>query len=189
MDARLDALGIDFDDELYPRMLTAITCRRWVIGNSLRLAVMKCGKSTELRQVLADVVSAEISKGMSEGLKYKLKSLKDALIDVIMASLHLESNYGEDAPQWIHELYPSSFQLKISLYLEKKKCRVVCRTHGVGFAHHVRPDGVPVSVPTVAPQGLAILLADATIQTETFEDGASSRLRRSKSLPAMYNLD
>ncbi|GKG62429.1 hypothetical protein Tco_0634202, partial [Tanacetum coccineum] len=47
-------------------------------------------------------------------------------------------------------------------------------------------DGVPVLVPTVASQGLAILLADAATQTE---DEASSRLLRSKSLPPMYNLD
>nr|GEY01805.1 hypothetical protein [Tanacetum cinerariifolium] len=159
IDACLDALSIDFDEELYPHMLTAIAGRRWVIGHGLRLAVMKCGESTELRQVFADVVSTGIAKGMSEGLKYgvehekanldlesieacdleadtkyvaalhalrdlkypmvdQLESLKDAPIDVIMASLHLESNYGEDAPQWIRELRLSSSQLKIHVYPE-----------------------------------------------------------------------
>nr|GEX44654.1 beta-lactamase domain-containing protein 2-like [Tanacetum cinerariifolium] len=49
IDARLDALSIDFDEELYPQMLTAIV---------------------ELRQVFTDVVSARIAKGMSEGLKH-----------------------------------------------------------------------------------------------------------------------
>nr|GEW04961.1 hypothetical protein [Tanacetum cinerariifolium] len=243
MDARLDALSIDFDEELYLHMLTAIACRRWVIGHGLRLAVMKCGESTELRQAFADVVSAGIAKGMSERLKHgvelgkanlsleaieaydpkaeakyitalhalkdlkypvvdQLESLKDAPIDVIMTSLHLESDTGDDAPQWIHELRPSSSQLTIPVYPEardpidpwackeeillvdaiaanvsraekKKKCRVVCRTHGVGFAHHARSDGVLVSVPIVAPQGLAILLADAATQTKISEDGAS----------------
>ncbi|GJU51065.1 hypothetical protein Tco_1220620 [Tanacetum coccineum] len=72
---------------------------------------------------------------------------------------------------------------------KKKKCRVVCRTQGIGSAHHARFDGVPVSVPTIASQGLAILLADAATQTETSEDEASLRLLRSKSLPPMYNLD
>nr|GFB00113.1 hypothetical protein [Tanacetum cinerariifolium] len=70
IDAHLDALSIDFDEELYPHMLTAIACRRWVIGYGLRLAVMKCGESTKLRQVFTNVVSAGIAKGMSEGLKY-----------------------------------------------------------------------------------------------------------------------
>ncbi|GJZ73257.1 hypothetical protein Tco_0637403 [Tanacetum coccineum] len=259
MDARLDALSIDFDEELYPHMLTAIAGRRWVIGHGLRLAVMKCAESMELRQVFANVVSAGIAKGMSEGLRHgvehgkakldlaaveaydpeaddkfttalqalkdleyplvdQLERLKDAPIDLIMASLHLESDTGEDAPQFIRDLRPSSSQLKIPVYPEvrdpkdpwafeeeilleeaiaanisraekKKKSRVVCRTHGVGSAHHARSDGVPVSVPTVAPQGLKILLADAATQTEVSEDEGSPRLLRSKSLPPMFNLE
>nr|GEW67313.1 hypothetical protein [Tanacetum cinerariifolium] len=184
LDARLDALTIDFDEELYPHMLTAIVGRRWVIGHGLRLAVMKCGESLEMRQAFADVVSARIAKCMSEGLRHgvehgqaklnvesieaydpKLEGLKDAPIDVIMAALYLESDTGDDASQYIRDLCPSSSQLTILVYPEKK-CRIVCRTHGVGSAHHARSDGVPVSVPTVVPQGLALLLADAATQTE-----------------------
>nr|GFA05271.1 transposase (putative), gypsy type [Tanacetum cinerariifolium] len=70
LDARLDALSIDFDEELYPHMLTAIAGRRWVIGHGLRLAVMKCGESLEMRQAFVDVVFAGITKGMSEGLRH-----------------------------------------------------------------------------------------------------------------------
>ncbi|GJS06956.1 hypothetical protein Tco_0363752 [Tanacetum coccineum] len=77
-------------------------------------------------------------------------------------------------------LLADAIAANISRAKKKKKCRVVCRTHGVGSAHHVRSDDVPISVPTVAPQGLAILLADAATQTE---DEASPRLLRSKSLP------
>ncbi|GKA63147.1 hypothetical protein Tco_0762753 [Tanacetum coccineum] len=205
MDARLDALSIDFDEELYPHMLTAIASRRWVIGHGLRLAVMKCAESIELRRTFANVVSAGIVKGTSEGLedgvkqgeaklhlavieaydpeadnkyiaalhalkdlKYplidQLEKLKDALLDLIMASLHLESNTGEDAPQWIRELLPSSQYLYTWI-----------------------SDGVLVSVPTIAPQGHAILLEDAATQTDISEDEASPRLLRSKSLPPMYN--
>ncbi|GKB37329.1 hypothetical protein Tco_0882271 [Tanacetum coccineum] len=155
-------------------------------------------------------------------LKYplvdQLEKLRDAPIDLLMASLHLESNSGEDAPEWIDELRLSTSQLKIPIYPEvrdlrdpwsvqedmlledaiaanrsraekKKKFRVVCHTHRVGSAHHARSDGILVSTPTVAPQGLAILLADAAVQTEASEDEASPRLLRSKSLPPMYNLD
>nr|GEX38828.1 hypothetical protein [Tanacetum cinerariifolium] len=139
MDTRLDTPSIDFEGKLYPHMLTVIAGRRWVIGHGLHLAVMKCDESTELRQVFADVVSAGITKGMSEGLKYgvehrkanlileaieaydskaeakyivafhalkdlkylivdQLESIKDASMDVIMASLHLESDTGDDTP-------------------------------------------------------------------------------------------
>ncbi|GKB05648.1 hypothetical protein Tco_0833843 [Tanacetum coccineum] len=253
MDARLDALSVDFDEELYPHMLTVIASR---VGHGLRLAVMKCAESTELRQAFANVVSAGIVKGLSEGLKYgmehgkagleliaveacdleadskyvvalhdlkdlnyplivELEQLKDAPLDIIMAALYLDSDTDEDAPQFIRDLCPSSSQLKIPVYPEvrdprnpwackeeilledaiatnkhraekKKKSKVVCRTRGVGSAHHARSDGILVSVPTVAPQGLQILLADAATQTE---DEESPRLIRSKSLPLMLNLD
>nr|GEY52874.1 putative transposase (putative), gypsy type [Tanacetum cinerariifolium] len=73
MDARLDVLSIDFDEELYPHMLTAIARRRWVIGRGLRLAIMKCDESLELRQAFADAVSAGIAKGLSEGLRNGLE--------------------------------------------------------------------------------------------------------------------
>nr|GFB28420.1 transposase (putative), gypsy type [Tanacetum cinerariifolium] len=70
IDARLDAMSIDFDEELYPHMLIAIAGRKWVIGHGLRLATMKCAESLEMRQAFADVVSAGIAKGMSGGLKH-----------------------------------------------------------------------------------------------------------------------
>nr|GEW52126.1 hypothetical protein [Tanacetum cinerariifolium] len=70
LDARLDALSIDFDEELYPHIFTAIAGRMWVVGHGLRLAMMKCAESLEMRQAFADVVSAGVAKGMSEGLKH-----------------------------------------------------------------------------------------------------------------------
>nr|GEW47040.1 probable cyclic nucleotide-gated ion channel 20, chloroplastic [Tanacetum cinerariifolium] len=129
MDARLDALSIDFDEELYPHMLTAIAGRRWVIGHGLRLAVMKCehGKANlGLEAIEAYDPEAETKYVAAlhalRDLKYpmvdQLESLKDAPIDVIMASLHLESDTGDDAPQWIRELRRSSSQLKIPVYPE-----------------------------------------------------------------------
>nr|GEZ37811.1 transposase (putative), gypsy type [Tanacetum cinerariifolium] len=200
MDARLDALSVDFVEELYPYMLTAIACRR---------------------QAFVDVVSAGITKGMSEGLRYgvehgqaqrnvesieaydpeaeakftaalqalkdlkyplldQLEGLKDAPIDVIMAALYLKNDTGEDVPQCIRDLRPSSSQLTIPAYPEvrdprnpwackekigladttaanisraeqEKRSRIVCRTHGVGSAHHARSDRVPVSAPIVVP--------------------------------------
>nr|GFA68894.1 hypothetical protein [Tanacetum cinerariifolium] len=116
-----------------------------------------------------------------------LQSLKDLKLSLLDQLAH-----------YIRDLRPSSSQLTISVYPEvrdprnpwaykeemklsdaiatnitraekKKKCRIVCRTHGVGSTHHARSDGVSVSVPTVVPQGLALLLVDAATQTG-FED-------------------
>nr|GFC14364.1 hypothetical protein [Tanacetum cinerariifolium] len=121
MDVHLDALRIEFDEELYPHMLIVIVGHRWVIGYGLSLAVIKCGESTKLRHVFVDVVSVGIAKEADTKYVAALHALKD-----------------------------------------------------------LKSDGVPVLVPTVAPQGLAILLADAATQTKTSNDGAST---------AMYNLD
>nr|GEV04471.1 transposase (putative), gypsy type [Tanacetum cinerariifolium] len=194
MDARLYVLSIDFDEELYPHMLTAIAGRRWVIGHGLRLAIMKCAKSTELRQVFADVVSAGIAKGMSKGLKHGVEHEK-AKVDLAaieaydpeadtkyVAALHALKDLKGD-------ILEDAIAANISRVEKNNKYRVVYHTHGVGSAHHVRSDGIPVLVPTVAPQGLAILLADAATQTDITKDEESPKLLRSKSLPPMYNLD
>ncbi|GKA64602.1 hypothetical protein Tco_0764309 [Tanacetum coccineum] len=201
MDSQLDALSIDFDEELYPHMLTAIAGRRWVIGHDLLLAVITKGVCEGLKhgvehgKTKLDLAAIEAYDPKAndkyiaalhalKDLKYplvdQLEKLKDTPIDLIMASLYLESDTREDAPQWIRDLFPSSSQLKIPVYPEvrdpkdlwsfkeeilledaiaanisraekKKKCMVVCRTYGVGSAHHARSDGIPVSVPTVAP--------------------------------------
>nr|GEX01579.1 hypothetical protein [Tanacetum cinerariifolium] len=214
------ALSIDFDKELYPHMLTAIVGRRWAIGRSLRLVVIKCAESIKLRQAFTNVMSVEIDKGMSEGLAHDIENgkagrareFKGAPIEVIMTSLYLESDSGMTLlsgsvtialalvypevrdprdPWGVKEelLLEEAIAANVSHAEKKKKRRVVCRTHGFGSAHHARSGGVPVSMPTISPQGLAILLADAAIQTETFEDNASPRLLRSKSFPPMYKLD
>ncbi|GKG12910.1 hypothetical protein Tco_0349870, partial [Tanacetum coccineum] len=62
MDAHLDKLSVDFDENLYPHMLTAIAGHRWVIGHGLRLAVMKCAESLEIRWTFADVLSTGLAK-------------------------------------------------------------------------------------------------------------------------------
>ncbi|GJV22138.1 hypothetical protein Tco_1371158 [Tanacetum coccineum] len=143
MDARLDKLSVDIDEELYPHILMVIVGYRWVIGHGLCLTVMKYAGSLEIRQAFANVVSAGLAKDVEaydpeannklvkslqdlKDLKYpmidQLEKLKDAPIELIMASLHLESDNGEDAPQ---------------------------------------SDSILALVPTIVPQGLAILLIDA----------------------------
>ncbi|GJZ82634.1 hypothetical protein Tco_0647807 [Tanacetum coccineum] len=122
-------------------------------------------------------------------LKYhmvdQLENLKYAPIDVVMASLHLESDSREDAPQWIRELRPSSSQLKIPVYPKVRGPK-----DPWSFKEEILLEAaIAANCLPFAPQGLAILLADAATQTETSEDEASPRLLRSKSLPPMYNLD
>nr|GFB36871.1 hypothetical protein [Tanacetum cinerariifolium] len=58
------------------------------------------------------------------------------------------SNTGEDAPQWIRDLRPSSSQLKILVYLEVRDLEDLW---------------------AIKEEGLAILLADAATQTEAVD--------------------
>ncbi|GJY33945.1 hypothetical protein Tco_0418414 [Tanacetum coccineum] len=119
MDACLDKLSVDFDEELYPHMLTSIAGRRWVIRHGLHLAVMKCTESLELRHAFADVVSIGLSKGMSEGLKHSIEHGKAGrgLAAIEAYDPEADSNDSrEDAPQWICDLRPSSSQLRIPIY-------------------------------------------------------------------------
>nr|GFA17315.1 hypothetical protein [Tanacetum cinerariifolium] len=165
MDAHLDALSIDFDEELH---------------------------------AFADVVSAGIAKGMSEGLRHgvehgqaqlslgsieaydpeeeakyvaALQALKDMNSSHLTIPVYPEVRNPMNPWACKEEiLLADAIAANISRAEKKKKCRIVCRTHEVSFAHHARSDGIPVSMPTVVPQGLALLLADAATQTEFEED-------------------
>nr|GEY28448.1 hypothetical protein [Tanacetum cinerariifolium] len=186
MDSRLDALSINFDEELYSHMLTAIVSHRWVIGHGLRLAVMKCAKSIELRQAFANVVSAEIAKGQQQVSLGTPRAERSKVPN--SGSAGGFKGYPMEAVKE-EMLLEETIATNVSCAKKKKRCRVVCCTHRASSAHHARSDGVPASVPTVPPQGLAILLAHADTQIETSKDDASPRFLRSKSLLPMYNLD
>ncbi|GJZ59457.1 hypothetical protein Tco_0615273 [Tanacetum coccineum] len=158
MDAQIDAMSINFDKELYPNMLTAIAGRRWVIEHGLRLAVMKCAESIELRQAFADMVEAYDPEADSKFTKAlsDVKELRYPLVDELekLKDAPLEVRDPQDPWAFKEEMpLQEAIAANISRAEKKKKCWVVCRTHGVGSAHHARSDGVPVSVPTVIPQG------------------------------------
>nr|GEU62243.1 hypothetical protein [Tanacetum cinerariifolium] len=130
LDACLDALSIDFDEELYPHMLTAIAGRRWVVGHGLHLAMMKCAESLEMGQAFVDVVSAGSKVGGLEGCTYGCN----------YGCLISGERHWEDAPQYISDLHPSSSQLTIPVYPEVGWRSGIC-THG----------GPPGSCPFIVP--------------------------------------
>nr|GEZ33660.1 hypothetical protein [Tanacetum cinerariifolium] len=154
-------------------------------------------RAAEDKSAFADVVSARVAKGMSEGLKHgvehrqaqltvesieaydleaeakfiaALQSLKDLNSSQLTIPVYPEVRDPRNPWAYKEEIKLSdAIAANISRAEKKKKCRIVCRTHGVGSAHHARSNGVPVSVPTVVPQALAVLLVDAATQTD-FKD-------------------
>nr|GEX48687.1 hypothetical protein [Tanacetum cinerariifolium] len=117
------------------------------------------------------VAALHALKDLKYPLVDQLEKLKDAPIDVIMSSLYLESDSGEDAPQWIRELQEILLKDATAANIsraEKKRSVVWC--------------AVPMRlVPPTMP--------DAATQTDITKDEASPKLLRSKFLPPMYNLD
>nr|GFA92958.1 hypothetical protein [Tanacetum cinerariifolium] len=124
MDASLDAMSIDFDEELYPHMLTAIVGRRHERGAEAWGGAWACPTDDRVPWSLRSEGRSQIYrtlqslKDLKLPLLDQLEGLKDAPMDVIMASLYLEDDTGEDAPQFIRDLRPSSFQLAIPVYPE-----------------------------------------------------------------------
>ncbi|GJR98820.1 hypothetical protein Tco_0270994, partial [Tanacetum coccineum] len=130
MDSRLDALSIDFDEELYPHMLTAIAGHRWVIGHGLRLAVLKCAESLELRQTFANVVFAGITKGFCDRLEYGAEQ-GEAKLDLAMvegydlkaegkfiATMQAMKDLKYPLIDELEKLRDAPMDLKIPVYLE-----------------------------------------------------------------------
>nr|GEY81399.1 hypothetical protein [Tanacetum cinerariifolium] len=131
------------------------------IGNGTRAAPChdEIHKSLELSQAFANVVSVGIAKGMSEGLRHGVEHGQ--------AQLSLESIEAYD-PE-VEAKYVATLQASKDL-----KYPLVDQLEGLKDAPMdvimaTLSDGVPVSVPTMVPQGLAILLADAATQMELEE--------------------
>ncbi|GJS95904.1 hypothetical protein Tco_0802872 [Tanacetum coccineum] len=113
----LESLCLQFSDLQVGR-----TEHRWVIGHGLRLAVMKCAESMELRQAFANVVSMGIAKGMSEGLKHDVKHGKAKLDLAAVEAYDPEADNKYVAA--LHALKDlNSSQLKIPIYPEVRDPR------------------------------------------------------------------
>ncbi|GJY81611.1 hypothetical protein Tco_0494362 [Tanacetum coccineum] len=175
MDARLDKLSVDFDEELHLRMWCSSAGPCKGRAKALKYMVYRARRPIE---ILADIkaydpeANSKLVKALQDlkDLKYpmvdQLERLKDALMELIMASLHLNSDTGKDAlnPWAVKEemLLEDAIAANISRAKKKKKCRVVCHAHGIGSAHHARSDGYPCIRATVVPGGSVLLCGAAT---------------------------
>ncbi|GKD17806.1 hypothetical protein Tco_1206964, partial [Tanacetum coccineum] len=66
---KLRKLSIEYDEELYPHMLSAIAERRWLISHSLRLAAMSTLESQEVKQSFGYVVKCALARGKAEAVE------------------------------------------------------------------------------------------------------------------------
>ncbi|GKA79767.1 hypothetical protein Tco_0786363, partial [Tanacetum coccineum] len=68
LDFKLMGIVVHLDEEFYPRFLTTIAGRRWIISHGFRLDVMKCLQSLEYVVALKTAIGLAIDKGMQTGL-------------------------------------------------------------------------------------------------------------------------
>nr|GEZ38913.1 hypothetical protein [Tanacetum cinerariifolium] len=114
------------------------------------------------QQAFADVVSAEVVKGMSKGLKHGVEHGQ--------AQLKVESIEAYDpeaeakfvaALQSLKDLKATLGGMPYNIYATSAPAPLSSPSLCIR-----RSDGIPMSVPTVVPQGLALLLVDAATQTD-----------------------
>ncbi|GKB67660.1 hypothetical protein Tco_0929072 [Tanacetum coccineum] len=69
LDAQLLEMAAHFDEEFYPRFLTAISERRWILSHGLKLVILKCLKSPEYCHDLGMAISCVVNKGIQDDLR------------------------------------------------------------------------------------------------------------------------
>nr|GEW30485.1 protein suppressor of K(+) transport growth defect 1-like [Tanacetum cinerariifolium] len=68
VDANLMRMALQLDDEFYPRYLTTIAGRRWILICGLKPVVTRCLQSPEYLSVLGKAFGRAVDKGMQDGL-------------------------------------------------------------------------------------------------------------------------
>ncbi|GJS40779.1 hypothetical protein Tco_0565822 [Tanacetum coccineum] len=109
-------MALHLEEKFYPRLLTTIFGRRWLLTHGMELAIAKCLNSIEYLSTLGAEIGKAVEKGMQEGLSTgithgaegrkltdsvsfsliaELRANKDASIDTIMNLLRLEDTLAE----------------------------------------------------------------------------------------------
>nr|GEX99865.1 transposase (putative), gypsy type [Tanacetum cinerariifolium] len=68
-EGKLRKLSIEYDEELYPHLVSSIAERRWLISHGLRLTAMCTLESQEVKQSFGDVVKCALARGRAEAVE------------------------------------------------------------------------------------------------------------------------
>ncbi|GKC09787.1 hypothetical protein Tco_1001397, partial [Tanacetum coccineum] len=69
LDAKLLEMATHLDEEFYPRFLTVISGRRWILTYGIKLVLLKCLQSLEYCHALGQAIGCTVNKGLQDGLR------------------------------------------------------------------------------------------------------------------------
>ncbi|GJW60481.1 putative reverse transcriptase domain-containing protein [Tanacetum coccineum] len=125
LDDQLLEMAAHLDEEFYPRFLTAISGRRWILTQGLKLVLLKCLQSSEYCHALGQAIGYAVNKAkyvevvnalstVDFSMLSELKSKKDESIVNLMDSLGLEGPLAK-IPR-AEDLQPSPEQLRLPIH-------------------------------------------------------------------------
>nr|GEU64327.1 hypothetical protein [Tanacetum cinerariifolium] len=76
LDAQFLKMVAHLDEEFYPRFLTTIFGRRWILTHRLKLVLLKCLQSSEYLQALGQAISCVVNKCIKDGMKAGLSVIE-----------------------------------------------------------------------------------------------------------------
>ncbi|GKE59848.1 hypothetical protein Tco_1510215 [Tanacetum coccineum] len=95
LDSELMGMALYLDEEFYPRYLTTIAGRRWVLCRDFKIAVMKCLQSLKYLVAMGEAIGHAIENGMQDGMAAGIEHEKSerGLVDVAAYNPSAEANY------------------------------------------------------------------------------------------------
>nr|GEW35172.1 hypothetical protein [Tanacetum cinerariifolium] len=73
LDAQLLEMAAHLDEEFYPRFLTAISRRWWILTLGLKLVLFKCLQSLKCCHALGQAISCTVNKGIQDGMRARVE--------------------------------------------------------------------------------------------------------------------
>ncbi|GJY66050.1 hypothetical protein Tco_0468288 [Tanacetum coccineum] len=99
-------MALHLEEKFYPRLLTTISYRRWLLTQGLELTVVKCLNSPEYLSMLGAATSKAIEN--------ELKANKDAIVETLMDLLRPEEPLAKKLG--LHEFQPTFDQLMVPIH-------------------------------------------------------------------------
>ncbi|GJZ81633.1 hypothetical protein Tco_0646627 [Tanacetum coccineum] len=95
IDSDLMEMVLHMDAEFYPRYLTTIAGRRWILSCGLKLVLAKCLSYPEYLSSMGEAIGRDIDKGMQDGLAAGIDhgASGRSITDVAAFNLSTESDY------------------------------------------------------------------------------------------------